>query len=496
MHLDRVSVPDDERSTPTAGSGKASSRPTLEDVAALARVSQSAVSLLLKGHKDVCSPETARRIYSAITELQYVPPRAAARRHAGAVEEFDADTLLAAGHFNLSASGGAGGHATKVMGGARGIRRSGPVTIGLCLRAPRRPFVPTEAPSLQADPGFFPLRSAMPDTTGKEPSAISVQTQLIDEILLGIREAADQKEVRLLLFPYEASVGRQYEPFLDGSISGLILVSGYPDTRLTRLVERGLPVVVTQFFGVPQGCGKVFTIEGNTVNLAMSHLWSLGHRRIAYLVGPGGLNAADQTSRRRSRLYDTKTELLNEIRRRASEVTIRRLDRYIHWMETRGAFDPHLIAITHAWDSRSHLRGLLASWQELPDPPTAVFCGHEGAAINLLRAAQAAGLRVPEDLSIVGVDTNAGHMGMTTPGLTSVEIPAQNIGQETVHTLLRMLRHQGDAEETESDTEGDTEQGESAEEEEIVERDILECAVPVKRLRVRGSTAPPHSTGS
>lgn len=492
MHLDRAPATDNTRSTPPEGSGKTSSRPTLEDVAALARVSQSAVSLLLKGHKDVCSPETARRIYSAITELQYVPPRAAARRHAGAVEEFDADTLLAAGHFTLAASGGAGGHAVRPSPANRMVHRSGPVTIGLCLRTPRRPFVPTEAPTLQSDPGFFPLRSAVPEVSGKDPSAISVQTQLIDEILQGIREAADQKEVRLLLFPYEASVGRQYEPFLDGSISGLILVSGYPDTRLTRLVERGLPVVVTQFFGVPQGCGKVFTIEGNTVHLAMSHLWQLGHRRIAYLVGPGGLNAADQTSRRRSRLYDSKTELLNEIRRRASEGTIRRLDRYIHWMETRGAFDPHLISITHAWDSRSHLRGLLASWQELADPPTAIFCGHEGAAINLLRAAQAANIRVPEDLSIVGVDTNAGHMSMTNPGLTAVEIPAQNIGQQTVYTLLRMLRHP-DSEEGMSTPEEHEESDETAAEEEIAEKDILECAVPVKRLRVRGSTAPPFS---
>lgn len=51
-----------------------SRRPTLEDVGALANVSQATISRLLNGHTEVCKPETAERIHDAILALGYVPP--------------------------------------------------------------------------------------------------------------------------------------------------------------------------------------------------------------------------------------------------------------------------------------------------------------------------------------------------------------------------------------------------------------------------------------
>ncbi|MDX1934490.1 MAG: LacI family DNA-binding transcriptional regulator [Capsulimonadales bacterium] len=51
-----------------------SRKPTLEDVAAIAGVSQATISRLLNGHTEVCTPETAQRIYDAIATLGYVPP--------------------------------------------------------------------------------------------------------------------------------------------------------------------------------------------------------------------------------------------------------------------------------------------------------------------------------------------------------------------------------------------------------------------------------------
>ena len=51
-----------------------SRRPTLEDVGALANVSQATISRLLNGHTEVCTPETAERIHNAILALGYVPP--------------------------------------------------------------------------------------------------------------------------------------------------------------------------------------------------------------------------------------------------------------------------------------------------------------------------------------------------------------------------------------------------------------------------------------
>jgi LacI family transcriptional regulator len=75
---------------------------------------------------------------------------------------------------------------------------------------------------------------------------------------------------------------------------------------------------------------------------------------------------------------------------------------------------------------------------DLADPPTAVFAFHDYIAIEALQAAKVRGLRVPQDVAIAGFDGMYSSM-VTTPPLTTVKQPTQEIGRRAVETLLTQI---------------------------------------------------------
>ena len=78
---------------------------------------------------------------------------------------------------------------------------------------------------------------------------------------------------------------------------------------------------------------------------------------------------------------------------------------------------------------------------DLPDPPTAIFAFNDNIAIGAVQAARARGLRVPEDLSIVGFD-DVEHATIVTPALTTVRQPLAEMGRTAVSLLNRLLERQ------------------------------------------------------
>ena len=75
---------------------------------------------------------------------------------------------------------------------------------------------------------------------------------------------------------------------------------------------------------------------------------------------------------------------------------------------------------------------------DLPYPPTAVICFNDKVAVGVLQAASDRGLRVPEDLSVVGFD-DIDVARSTTPRLTTVRQPLQEMGRMAVTALMRVL---------------------------------------------------------
>jgi LacI family transcriptional regulator len=92
-----------------------------------------------------------------------------------------------------------------------------------------------------------------------------------------------------------------------------------------------------------------------------------------------------------------------------------------------GGYDPDLSAEQAAL--------LLA----LPERPTAIFAANDVSAIATISAARAAGLRVPEDLSVVGFD-DIPEASQCTPPLTTVKQPIREMGERAVELLIRLIR--------------------------------------------------------
>lgn len=269
---------------------------------------------------------------------------------------------------------------------SRGLRRRSTMTLGLCMLAPSDP---------QAANGNF----------------------FLERLWRGITMQTDAEDYSLLLYPASVREGISCDAFLDGRVDGL-LFHLHDNVRTGRLAAAGMPtVLLTRSYDLPDGCGAVWADEVQTLDLALAHLWRLGHRRIAHIAGPVGIHGTEG--------------------RPARDIAVQRLEAYTTWMQTHGVYDPALIGYADGWTAYQTQR-IVADWSRLAAPPTAAVCVNDAQALGIIAAAGQEGLSVPGDLSVVGVD-NSPQNSNTAPALTSVDVPIEEIGREAVRALLRLM---------------------------------------------------------
>src|SRR4029453_10165803 len=81
----------------------------------------------------------------------------------------------------------------------------------------------------------------------------------------------------------------------------------------------------------------------------------------------------------------------------------------------------------------------LSRWlKELPKP-VGIFAGHDVWALQVVEACRLGGLRVPEDVAVVGVDNDDLICELARPSLSSVVVPAERVGYEAAALLERLL---------------------------------------------------------
>ncbi|MBN1172131.1 MAG: substrate-binding domain-containing protein, partial [Micromonosporaceae bacterium] len=143
--------------------------------------------------------------------------------------------------------------------------------------------------------------------------------------------------------------------------------------------------------------------------LATRHLLDLGHRRIAMISGPEDILCS------RARVAGF---------------------RFAH-DEAGVAVDPELVRYGNFYLTAGYECGmqLLAR----PDRPTAIFAGSDMQAIGVFRAAQQLGLRIPEDLSVIGYD-NLPVAAWTSPALTTINQPLRDMAGAATRMLLDLAR--------------------------------------------------------
>lgn len=258
------------------------------------------------------------------------------------------------------------------------------------------------------------------------------------ELLKGVSSAMAQTDYELMAFAgatHGEAVGWERRSLL--RLGGTLLDGAIIVTPTVLEPGSAVPVVAID---PHTGSSDVPTVHSDNVNGARSaveHLIALGHRRIGMIRGREDLESARQ-----------------------------REDGFRQAMTEAGLPVDDTLLATGSYRSRSAevpARLLL----ERRDRPTAVFAANDLMAIRTIEVARALGLRVPEDLSVIGFD-NVPESALVEPGLTTVAQPLHEIGRTALDMLLTLLSG------------------------EKLDRTQVQLAT---RLVERGSTAPPQPLG-
>ena len=232
------------------------------------------------------------------------------------------------------------------------------------------------------------------------------------EIIRGIEVTAAEQEY-LVLIGDCAHQNRQEKTFIDliitKQIDGMLLLGSRLPFDAGVEEQRNLPPMVMANEFAPELELPTVHIDNLTAAFnAVNYLHELGHRRIGCIAGPEEMPLCHY-----------------------------RLQGYVQALRRSGiTVDPHYIArgnFTYEAGANA-LEQLLA----LPVPPTAVFCHSDIMALGALSLAKRRGLKVPEDLSIIGFD-NISLSEFCDPPLTTVAQPRFDIGREAMLLLLDQL---------------------------------------------------------
>lgn len=183
---------------------------------------------------------------------------------------------------------------------------------------------------------------------------------------------------------------------------------GGPETvsSLQALEARGIPVVFVDRFPLELSCDFVGGDNQAGVETALEYLHGLGHRRIAHLT----------TDER-------------------STAVVQRRDAYAGALTLAGAPpDPDLIfAVSHT--DTAHVAPACDHFFGLTDPPTAVLAMNDPLAYRFIAECQKRGIRVPEDISVVGFDDLEQHSPRPSL-LTTLHQPFDKMGRRAAELLL------------------------------------------------------------
>ncbi|MFG2824513.1 LacI family DNA-binding transcriptional regulator [Kitasatospora sp. NPDC048365] len=234
------------------------------------------------------------------------------------------------------------------------------------------------------------------------------------EVIRGVENVVREEGLSIVL---SESSGRLSpgQSWVDGVLArrptGVVLVlSGLDRSQQEQLASRDIPFVVMDPAGDPgQQVPAVGTTNWDGGLAATRHLLDLGHRRIGLIGGPGRM----MCSRARADGYRAALDMAGI------------------------AYDPELVREGDFHHEAGRRVGL--ELLGLPDRPTAVFAGNDLQALGLYEAARELGLRIPEDLSVVGFD-DLPLARWVGPPLTTVRQPLTEMAEVAARLVIDLAR--------------------------------------------------------
>lgn len=210
-------------------------------------------------------------------------------------------------------------------------------------------------------------------------------------------------------------VERDYiEVMLDAGIAAAVFLSSSNTLRnadpvARQLLEsRGIPYMSVNGAFANSRTPVVSTDDWQAAEIAVSHLYDLGHRRIGMCAGPVGNTPAD-----------------------------RRVEGFLEAMDARGLSDAEDLVVRHHFSVDG---GRHAADELLPLGVTAIVASSDDMALGAIRAATRRGLEVPKDLSVIGYNDSY-LLDFTDPPLTTVRQPVESLAESCVRTLVTMIQN-------------------------------------------------------
>ena len=232
------------------------------------------------------------------------------------------------------------------------------------------------------------------------------------ELLRSFETGAAEKQYDLLVTSTDYETSRMntcLRRMLERKVDGVAIMTSEMDLGLIKeLSRRGVPMVFMDVGQVGPKMSHVAIDYGNGVRQAVDHLADLGHRRIAFISGP-------------LQLHSART----------------RLQAFREAMRARG-LDPEKKLIREGTHTAEGGRDAMTALLRPSHRPTAVISSNDWTAIGALNAVAAAGLRVPQDISLVGFD-DIPLASYTNPPLTTVRMSASDVGTVAFRALFGLI---------------------------------------------------------
>lgn len=199
--------------------------------------------------------------------------------------------------------------------------------------------------------------------------------------------------------------------FIERKVAGVALMTSELDQGLINELARSHVPVVFLDIGSPGMCMSNIVVDYETgIGEAINHLVWLGHRRIAYIGGPRGLRSA-------AKRLEAFRECIGQ--------------------HLPGAAPPEIYEGDFRLEGGRRIAREILGRTELP---TAIVVANDMMALGVMQELQERAVHVPDDISIIGFDDIA-FAGLCNPPLTTVRLPRDDLGRETVEALMATIEH-------------------------------------------------------
>ena len=260
--------------------------------------------------------------------------------------------------------------------------------------------------------GYFPNTQARALGSGRSGLLGLIVSEITNpffpELIQGFEDVAVENGYEILVSStnydprkMELCIRRMLERKVEGVA---VMTFGIEQPLYEQLAHRNIPLVLVDAGPDRPGISLLKVDYQHGIRQSVQHLAALGHRKLGFITGPRGLHSAE------SRLLAFTKSI--------AECGIAQTSDWI-------------VSGDHTLEG-----GIIAMEKILaaPDQPTAIMCSNDMTALGVLHKAYRAGLRVPQDLSVIGFDDI--HMArVMIPPLTSIQMSRLELARAAVSAL-------------------------------------------------------------